>query len=80
MSASFTADEILYATSSHLKSGRGMALEKSARGLIVDRRSRYASAAKDFTIISVPDTGIALLDMVRYLASLHKVESGGRHR
>lgn len=101
MSATFTADEILYATSSHLKSGPiddqkgrivwsleditegdwfiaipsqfqdphdnlGLALEKGARGLIVNRRSRYASAVKGSAIITVPDTRTALLDMVRY--------------
>lgn len=101
MSASFTADEILYATSSHLKSGTiddqkgriiwnledvqpgdwfiaipsqlqdphddlGLALEKGARGLIVNRRSRYVSAAEGSTIITVPDTKTALLDMVRF--------------
>lgn len=101
MSATFTADEILHATSSYLKSGRiddqkgrivwelddlkagdwfiaipsqvhdphddlGLALEKGARGLIVNRRSHYASAAKGATVISVPDTKNALLDMVRF--------------
>ena len=101
MSALFTADEILYATNSNLKSGRtddhkgrvvwdledvkdgdwfiaipsqftdphdrlGLALEKGARGVIVNRRSRYSSATKGATIISVADTKIALLDLVRY--------------
>jgi UDP-N-acetylmuramyl pentapeptide synthase len=101
MSALFTADQILYATASTLKSGRtddqqgrivwdlediregdwfiaipsqftdphdhlGLALERGARGLIVNRRSRYSSATKDATIISVADTRTALLDLVRY--------------
>lgn len=101
MHAAFTADEILYATSSHLKSGYideskgnviwniddlkpgdwfiaiphqlqdphdnlNLAFEKGARGVIVNRRSRYASAEKGATIISVPDTKTALLDLVRY--------------
>lgn len=101
MHATFTADEILYATSSHLKSGyiddtKGkiiweieavkpgdwfiaipshfedphdyldLALERGARGVIVNRRSRYASASKGATVISVPDTKTAILDLVRH--------------
>lgn len=101
MSATFTADEILYATSSHLKSGPidshkgrivweleevmlgdwfiaipshsddphdklALALEKGARGLIVNRRARYAFAPKGCPIITVTDTKVALLDLMRY--------------
>lgn len=101
MSASFTANEILYSTNSHLKSGHidegrgrivwhlqdiepgdwfiaipsqskdphdqlGLAIERGARGLIVNRRAQYKSAPKDATIIAVPDTKAALLEMVRY--------------
>lgn len=101
MSATFTADEILYATSSHLKSGPidshkgrivwdleevmlgdwfiaipshfddphdklAIAMEKGARGLIVNRRARYAFAPKGYPIITVPDTKVALLDLMRY--------------
>ncbi|HNB21831.1 MAG TPA: hypothetical protein PKZ32_05430 [Candidatus Melainabacteria bacterium] len=101
MGATFTAEEILCATSSHLKSGfvddvRGrltwdiedvkpgdwfigvpshlddphdnlnLALDKGARGVIVNRRSRFASASKNATIISVPDTRTAILELVRY--------------
>jgi UDP-N-acetylmuramyl pentapeptide synthase len=100
MGATFTAEEILCATSSHLKSGyvdevRGgltwdieevkpgdwfigvpskfedphdnlnLALDMGARGVIVNRRSRFTSAAKDATIISVPDTKTAILDLLR---------------
>ncbi len=101
MVASFTAEEILYATSSQLKSGRidggpgrlvweldklepndwfvaipsqeldphdslSAALDRGARGCIVNRRCRHASAPKHATLISVPDTKVALLDLVRY--------------
>lgn len=101
MSAAFTAEEILYATSGYLKSGHideskgsiiweiddvkpgdwfiaipseledphdnlNLALEKGARGAVVNRRSRYASASKGATIISVSDTRTALLDLTRY--------------
>lgn len=100
MGATFTAEGILCATSSHLKSGYvdevsggltwdieevkpgdwfigvpskfedphdnlSLALEKGARGVIVNRRSRFSSASKDATIISVPDTKAAILDLVR---------------
>ncbi|MBA3995257.1 MAG: hypothetical protein C0469_17195, partial [Cyanobacteria bacterium DS2.3.42] len=44
----------------------GLAVEKGARGLIVNRRSRHASATTGSTIITVPDTKTALLDMVRF--------------
>lgn len=101
MVAKLTAEEILYATTSRLKSGfiddqRGrivwnvdelipgdwfiaipsehydphdelsLAMERGARGCIVSRRGRYASASRDATLISVPDTKTALLDIVRY--------------
>lgn len=101
MSAIFTADEILYATKGHLKSGSvddeknrivwdlrdlrpgdwfiaipsqlqdphdhlKLALEMGARGLIVNRRRRFASAPKGTTIISVPETMTALWDIARY--------------
>ncbi len=100
MGATFTAEEILCATSSHLKTGYvdyakgrltwdikevqpgdwfigipsqfedphdnlSLALDMGARGVIVNRRSRFTSAAKDATIISVPDTKTAILDLVR---------------
>lgn len=42
-----------------------LALEKGARGLIVNRRGRYASAPSDVPIITVPDTRVALLDLMR---------------
>ncbi|GEM_PF-572948 len=101
MVAELTAEEILYATNSRLKSGcideqpgkivwnldeltpgdwfiaipserhdphddLSLAIERGARGCIVNRRSRYAAAAKDAVLISVPDTRTALLDIVRY--------------
>lgn len=43
-----------------------LAFEKGARGVIVNRRSRYASAQVGELVISVADTRTALLDMVRY--------------
>lgn len=101
MSELFTAEQILNATSSQLRTelmddGRGrivwdleeleagdwfiaipshnddphdrldLVQQKGARGVIVNRRSRYASAPEGLTIIAVPDTKVALLDIVRY--------------
>ncbi len=42
------------------------AFAKGARGCIVNRRQRYASATERCTLISVPDTRLGLLDLVRY--------------
>lgn len=43
-----------------------LALSKGAQGVIVNRRSRYASIRENTVVISVPDTKVAVLDMVRY--------------
>jgi UDP-N-acetylmuramyl pentapeptide synthase len=101
MSELFTAEQILNATSSQLRTplvddGRGRIIwdleeleagdwfiaipnlnddphdrldlvqQKGARGVIVNRRSRYTSAPQGLPIITVPDTKVALLDIVRY--------------
>lgn len=101
MSELFTAEQILHATSSQLRSplqdeGRGrivwdleeleagdwfiaipshsddphdkldLVLQKGARGAIVNRRSRYTSAPQALPIITVPDTRVALLDIMRF--------------
>ncbi|MBX9770431.1 MAG: hypothetical protein K2X29_03625 [Candidatus Obscuribacterales bacterium] len=42
------------------------AFDLGARGCIVNRRSRYSFAPKDRTLLSVPDTKVALLELVRY--------------
>lgn len=101
MVAVFTAEEILGATSSHLKSGMiddragklvwnldklepgdwyvaipsewhdphdslNLVFDMGARGCIVNRRGRYVSVPAGKTLIAVPDTRLALLDLVRY--------------
>lgn len=40
--------------------------QKGARGVIVNRRSRYASAPHGLPMITVPDTKVALLDIMHY--------------
>lgn len=102
MSELFTAEQILHATSSQLRSplqdqGKGrivwdleelepgdwfiaipshsedphdkldLVLQKGARGAIVNRRSRYTSAPQALPIITVPDTRVALLDIMRFM-------------
>lgn len=42
-----------------------LAFHSGARGVIVNRRARYASAPQGATIITVPDTTLALLDLAR---------------
>lgn len=42
-----------------------IAVQKGARGLIVNRRGRYASAPDNVPTITVPDTRVALLDLMR---------------
>ncbi|PZM86256.1 MAG: hypothetical protein DKT66_02340 [Candidatus Melainabacteria bacterium] len=43
-----------------------LAFDKGALGVIVNRRSRFSSASKDTTIISVPDTKTSILELARY--------------
>ncbi len=42
------------------------AIERGAQGCIVHRRSRYPFAPRNATLIAVPDTKVALLELVRY--------------
>jgi UDP-N-acetylmuramyl pentapeptide synthase len=44
----------------------GLAFDRGALGVIVNRRSRFSSASKDATIISVSDTKTSILELARY--------------
>lgn len=43
-----------------------LAFDRGALGVIVNRRSRFSSASKDATIISVADTKTSILELARY--------------